>query len=134
MQKGKEHIRQNKSTKKKGFMNKDLKNCELKEYNSLHEKFESGEGYQFEEFLDMIDWMQKPFVTQVEGHEVSLSQGNCAIMMETSVACAITNLLFWGKDMQDKTSQNKQQQTNNTTQNRMWCHRYHCAVLNRTEQ
>jgi len=80
---------------------------ELTEYNNLCEKFQSGEGYQFEEFLDMIDWMRKPFVTQVEGHEVSLSQDGCAIMMETSCVRAITNSLFLRKDMQDKTPQNK---------------------------
>jgi len=86
-----------------------LRECELTEYNNLCEKFQSEEGYQFEEFLDMIDWMRKPFVTQVEGHEVSLSQDDCAIMMETSCVRAITNSLFLRKDMQDKTPQNKRQ-------------------------
>ena len=71
-----------------------LREAELKEYNNLRAKIESGEGYQFEEFLGMMDRMRKPFVCQIEGHEVSLTQDDCAIMMETSVLCAITETLF----------------------------------------
>jgi len=74
-----------------------LREVELKEYNNLCERFKSEEGYQFEEFLDMIDHMCKPFVTEVEGHEVSLTQDDCVIMMETFAVCAITNLLFLEK-------------------------------------
>ena len=51
-----------------------LREAELKEYNNLHAKIESGEGYQFEEFLEMMDWMRKPFICQIKGHEVSLTQ------------------------------------------------------------
>ncbi len=110
-----------------------LRELELKEYNNLREKFESGEGYRFEEFLDMIDRMRKPFVAQVEGHEVSLSQDDCAIMMETSVVRSITNSLFLVKDMQDKTSQNKRQRTNNATV-RTECGATGTIALYQTEQ
>ncbi len=92
-----------------------LREVELKEFNNLCERFKSEEGYQFEEFLDMIDRMRKPFVTEVEGHEVSLTQDDCAIMMETSAVRAITTSLFLGKETQDKNSQNKRQRTNNAT-------------------
>jgi len=54
---------------------------EFQEYNKIHERFESGDGYKIEEFVDMSDHMRKPFVCHVEGHEVSLTQDNCAIMM-----------------------------------------------------
>ncbi len=66
----------------------------------------------------MVELMQKPFVAEVEGHEVSLTQDNCAIMMESSAVRAITDSLFFAKDTQDKTNQtqqNKRQRTNNAT-------------------
>ncbi len=47
-----------------------LQEVELSEYNNLKIRFQSREDYQFEEFLEMIDQMQKPFVTEVEGHKV----------------------------------------------------------------
>jgi len=62
--------------------------------------------------------MRKPFVAEVEGHEVSLTQDDCAIMMESSTVRVITDLLFFAKDTQDKTNQtqqNKRQRTNNAT-------------------
>ncbi len=54
-----------------------------REYNNLCEQMQSGNEYKFEEFLEMVKWMWKPFVTEVEGHEVSLMQDDCAIMMES---------------------------------------------------
>jgi len=35
-------------------------------------------------------------------------QDDCAIMMESSAVRAITDLLFFAKDMQDKTNQTQQ--------------------------
>jgi len=46
----------------------------------------------------MIDCMRKPFIFQIEGHEVSLAQDVCAIMMEMSAVWAITQSLFIGHD------------------------------------
>jgi len=68
----------------------------------------------------MIDRMRKPFVCQVEGHEVSLTQDDCAIMMETSAVRAITDSLFLAREKQNKqddknTQQNKQKRANNIT-------------------
>jgi len=45
----------------------------------MQQKFESGEGFWFEEFLKLLDQMQKPFAS-----EVSLTQDNCVIRIETS--------------------------------------------------
>jgi len=82
------------------------KMCELqqREYNNLCEQMQSRNEYKFEEFLEMVVWMQKPFVAEVEGHGVSLMLDNCAIMMESSTVQAITDPLFFTKDMQDKTN------------------------------
>jgi len=89
-----------------------LRELEFQEYNRIRERFESGDGYKFEEFVDMIDRMRKPFVCQVEGHEVSLTQDNCAIMMETSAVRAITDSLFLAREKQNK------QDDKNTQQNK----------------
>jgi len=89
-----------------------LQELELREYNNLCEKFKSKEGYQFQEFLDMIDHMWKPIIPEVEGHIVSLTHNDCTIMMETSAVQAITKLAVLGENkenVQGKTSQNKQQ-------------------------
>jgi len=56
----------------------------------------------------MIDQMQKPFVAEVEGHEVSLMQDDCVIMMEASSVRAITDSLFFAKgkpNAQDKSNE-----------------------------
>jgi len=106
------------------------RDVEFSEYNKMREKFESGQGFQFEEFLELLEQMRKPFVAQIEGHEVSLTQDDCAIMMETSALRAITETLFVGKEKhcQDSNSnpqqQNKQQRTNNgnqTVRTKPWC-------------
>jgi len=66
--------------------------------------------------------MRKPFVAQIEGHEVSLTQDDCAIMMETSALRAITETLFVRKEKRCQESnsnlqqQNKRQRTNNGNQ------------------
>ncbi len=99
-----------------------LCDVEFSEYNKMREKFESGQGFQFEEFLELLERMRKPFVAQIEGHEVSLTQDDCAIMMETSALRAITETLFVGKEKrcQDSNSnpqqQNKQQRTSSGNQ------------------
>ncbi len=105
----------------------------MKEYNNLHAKIESGEGYQFEEFLEMMDWMRKPFVCQIEGHEVSLMQDDCTIMMETSALCVITETLFSGKEKENEQQQNKQQRVNNATV-RTECGATGIVALHQTEQ
>jgi len=94
--------------------------CELenKEFRNLCDRFQSGSEYQFEEFLEMIDRMRKPFVCQIEGHEVSLAQDDCAIMMETSALRAITQSLFIGRDNKNGEtlqSQQKRQQNGHST-------------------
>jgi len=82
------------------------------EYNNMCKKFKSGDGFCFEEFLKMIDRMRKPFVCQIDGHEVSLTQDDCAIMMETSTICAITDSLFVGTEKQNGQGNNAIQQQN----------------------
>jgi len=78
----------------------------------MQQKFESGEGFQLEEFLELLDRMQKPFVSEIEGHEVSLTQDDCAIMMETSALRAITQTLFVEKEKCCENSNLNQQQQN----------------------
>jgi len=99
-----------------------LRDAEFSEYNKMREKFESGQGFKFEEFLELLERMRKPFVAQIEGHEVSLTQDDCAIMMESSALHAITETLFVGKEKRCKNSncnsqeQNKRQRTNSGNQ------------------
>jgi len=74
----------------------------------------------FEEFLELVNLVCRPFVCQIDGYEVSLSQDDCTIMMETSVMKAITESLFAGKEKrkgpgQDLSQQNKQQNCGNPT-------------------
>ena len=83
-----EQVEQEKRIREKGL--EKLRELENKEFRNLCDRFQSGSEYQFEEFLEMIDRMRKPFVCQIEGHEVSLAQDDCAIMMETSALRAIT--------------------------------------------
>ena len=89
--------------------------CEIEyqEYNNLCERFKSGKAFQFEEFLEMVDWIRKPLVCQIEGHEVSLMQDDCAIMMETLAVRAITNSLFVEKEMQNGQGNNTATQQQN---------------------
>jgi len=82
---------------------------ELEQYQNLCKRFESGAApYAFEEFLDLVDLMRKPFVCQIDGHEVSLTQDDCTIMMETSCVKAITESLFAGKEKRKSESNNSQ--------------------------
>jgi len=81
----------------------------------------------------MMDRMRKPFVCQIEGHEVSLTQDDCAIMMETSALCAITESLFSGKEKENEQQQNKRQRVNNATV-RTECGATGIVALHQTEQ
>jgi len=96
----------------------------LEQYNILCKRFESGAApYKFEEFLDLVDLIRKPFVCQIDGHEVLLTQDDTTIMMETSAVKAITHSLFAGKEKQKSESQgsnnlqpqNKRQNCGNPT-------------------
>jgi len=100
-----EQVEKEKRIREKGL--EKLHMIEYEEYSNLCERFKSGDVFQFEEFLDMINWMRKPLVCQIEGHEVSVTQDDCAIMMEGSAVRAITDSLFI-----DKEKQNVQQQQN----------------------
>jgi len=72
----------------------------------LHQRFESGASpYEFEEFLEMVDLMQRPFVCQIDGHEVLLTQDDCNIMTETSAVKVIMESLFSGKEKHKSQSQ-----------------------------
>jgi len=64
----------------------------------------------------MINRMRKPLVCQIEGHEVSLTQDDCAIMMEASTVHAITDSLFIDREKQNvQQQQNKRQRNGNQT-------------------
>jgi len=55
---------------------------EIEQYNGLCRRFEAGATpHALEEFLEMIDSMCRPFICQIDGHEVSLTQDDCTIMM-----------------------------------------------------
>ncbi len=56
--------------------------------------------------------MQKPFVSNIKGHEVSVTQDDCAIMMESSAVHAIMQTLFVGKEKCCEDSNGNQQQQN----------------------
>jgi len=94
-----------------------LHEIEHEEYNNMCKKFKSGDGLHFEEFLEMIDRMRKPLICQINGHEVSLLQDGCAIMMETSAIHAITDSLFVGTEKQNGQGNNAIQQQNKQQQN-----------------
>jgi len=107
-----EQVEKEKRIREKGL--EQLRTMEYEEYNKMCERFKSGDVFQFEEFLDMIDRMRKPLVCQIEGHEVSLMQDDCAIMMEASAVRAITDSLFVDKEKQNGQGNNQtmQQQQN----------------------
>jgi len=109
-----EQVEKEKRIHEKGL--EKLRTNKYEEYSNLCERFKSGDVFQFEEFLDMIDRMRKPLVCQIEGHEVSLTQDDCAIMMEASTVRAITDSLFIDREKQNvQQQQHKQQQNGNQT-------------------
>ena len=70
---------------------------EQNEFENILTIIKSGNEYCFEDFLEMVDRVRKPFVCFVEGHEVSITQDDSAIMMEKSVMKEITDSLFHGQ-------------------------------------
>jgi len=89
-----------------------MREVQIEKYKNLCKRFEPGATlYALEEFLEMIDSMRRPFVCQIDGHEVSLTQDDCTIMMETLTMKVITESLFMGKDSKQK-SQAKDPQQN----------------------
>jgi len=105
-----EQFEKEKKIREKGL--EKLREIEYQEYNNLCERFKSGEAFQFEEFLAMVDRIRKPLVCQIEGHEVSLMQDDCAIMMETLAVHAIIDSLFVEKEMQNGQGNMAMQQQN----------------------
>jgi len=67
---------------------------ECKEYDDILNVIKAGNEYSFENFLAMVDRIRKPFTCFIEGHEVSITQDDAAIMMEKSVMKEITDSLF----------------------------------------
>jgi len=45
----------------------------------------------------MVDQIQKPFTCFIKGHEVSIMQDDCTIMLEKYVMKEIIDLLFHNK-------------------------------------
>jgi len=74
----------------------ELRKFEKTEFENMLTKARSGSSYEFQDFLEMVDRIRKPFTCFVEGHEVSLTQDDCAIMLEKSVMKEITESLFHG--------------------------------------
>jgi len=112
-----EKLQQEKNIREKGLQKR--REFELAEYNNMRKKFESGEPYEFEHFLEMVDLLRRPFVCQIDGHEVSLTQDDSTIMMEKSTIRAITESLFDGKEKRkcqnQDGNQNKRQNSGNPT-------------------
>jgi len=50
----------------------------------------------------MVDLLCRPFICQIDGHEVSLTQDDSTIMMEKSTIQAIMELLFDVKEAKVK--------------------------------
>jgi len=76
----------------------EQRNFERKEYENILTVMKSGNEYNFDDFLAMIDRIQKPFTCFINGHEVSITQDDAAIMMEKSVMKEITDSLFHAGD------------------------------------
>ena len=72
----------------------ELRNFEKQEFENIVTIIKSDNEYRFEDFLELVDRIQKPFTCFIEGHEVSITQDDTAIMMEQSVMKEITNSLF----------------------------------------
>ena len=83
---------------------------ERNEFENILTIIKSGNEYRFEDFLEMVDRVRKPFVCFVEGHEVSITQDDSAIMMEKSVMKEITDSLFHGQKRSHSGSNNEQVQ------------------------
>jgi len=85
-----------------------LRQLEQSEFNNILAIVRSGNEYCFEDFLEMLDKMRKPFVCFVDGHEVSIMQDDSAIMMERCIMKEITDLLFHGQKCCNSGAENEQ--------------------------
>jgi len=63
----------------------ELHKFEKKEFENIVSITKSGSEYRFKDFLEMVDRIRKPFTCFIEGHEVSITQDDCAFMLEKSV-------------------------------------------------
>jgi len=75
----------------------ELRKFERKEFDNIVTIMQSGSEYHFEDFLEMVDRIRKPFTCFIDGHEVSITQDDSAIMMEKSVMKEIGEALFHGQ-------------------------------------
>ena len=75
----------------------ELCKFERKEFNNIVTIVQSGSEYHFEDFLEMVDRIRKPFTCFIDRHEVSVTQDDSAIMMEKSVMKEIGEALFHGQ-------------------------------------
>jgi len=84
--------------------------CQLEQskFDNILTIVRSGNEYHFEDFLEMIDKMQKPFVCFVDRHEVSIMQDDSTIMMERSIMKEITKSLFHGQKHCNSGADNEQ--------------------------
>ena len=87
----------------------ELRRFEKQEFENILTKTKSGSSYEFQDFLEMVDWIRKPFTCFVEGHEVSITQDNCATMLENSVIKEITESLFHGQKRLNSSGNEEQQ-------------------------
>jgi len=81
---------------------------ERKEYDDILNVIKAGNEYSFENFLAMVDRIRKPFTCFIEGHEVSITQDDAAIMMEKSVMKEITDSLFHAGEKRPNSSAEEQ--------------------------
>jgi len=81
---------------------------ECKEYDDMLTAIKADTEYTFNNFLGMVDHIQKPFTCFIEGHEVSIMQDDAAIMMEKSVMKEITDFLFHAGEKQLNSSAEEQ--------------------------
>jgi len=86
----------------------ELREFERRECENMLTFFKSGKEYHFEDFLEMVDRIRKPFVCFVEGHEVAIMQDDSAMMMEQSVMKEITDSLFHGEKRARSDDKNEQ--------------------------
>jgi len=75
----------------------ELRKFERKEFDNIVTIMQSGSEYRFEDFLEMVDRIRKPFTCFIDGHEVSITQDDSAIMMEKSIMKEIGEALFHGQ-------------------------------------
>jgi len=112
-----EKLQKEKAIREKAM--EELRIFERKEFDNIVTIIRSGNEYRFEDFLGLVDRIRKPFTCFVEGHEVSITQDDSAIMMEQSVLKEITKNLFQGQKRvnsagHEEQARKKQRQGNQT--------------------